>query len=295
MFTRLKPTTICIAAICEVPRSPTILFCADRLVSAGIQFEIGTSKIISATPNSIIMESSADTPFSELILSNFRTKIDQTKNYTMGELSSILSDTCKEQREKTLDQNVVFRYNLAVSSLKVDASKILENVINELRTFPYPDFEFIVCGLDDPRTPHIFTVDQDGNVKSWDFLGFAVIGSGGSMALSELTKYQYLTSEELPMSLTRIYFAKKSAERAVGVGVSTDYGILAFRKTSSTEPMPVTTMVGLDIMTELQKGYVDTVNSMGQIMTDTANKIITVFNNLKAKADAEKAKQNTAD
>lgn len=288
--------TICIAAICEVGRLPTVLFCADRLVSAGIQFEVGTSKIISATPNSIIMESSGDTPFSEVILDNFRNKIDQKKGYKISELSSILSDTCKEQREKTLDQNVVYRYNLAVSNLKGDANHILENVINELRAFPYPDFEFIVCGLDNPSSPHIFTVDQDGNIKSWDFLGFAVIGSGGSMALSEMTKWRFTTMDQLPISITRIYFAKKAAERAIGVGRSTDYGVLSYKQISDSEAVPVMSNIDPDIIKELEAGHNEMMNTEGAVITKTANKIIEVMLHIQSeneKANAEKVKQNT--
>lgn len=42
----VKPMTVCIAAICDAyTESPKIVFVADRLISAGIQFEHGIEKV----------------------------------------------------------------------------------------------------------------------------------------------------------------------------------------------------------------------------------------------------------
>jgi hypothetical protein len=256
--TRLKPVTICIAGICNTLVNPTILFCADRLVSAGIQFEGGSSKIIQVTQNCVVMESSNDSPASEMVLESLRVQLKQDQAYTVKQISEMLAKECIEQRRSKLEENVVYRYNLAVNNLKADANVILRDVVNELRVYPYPLFEFIVCGLDNPKEPHIFTVDQDGNIKSWDFLGFATIGSGSELAFSEMTKWLYSDQQPLSLAIPRIYFAKKASERAQGVGKITDYGFLTFIKNpKSDEFIPNAYFISTDqqMIKQLDESY----------------------------------------
>jgi hypothetical protein len=62
--------TVGIAAMCDaVPDSwPKIVLCADRLVSAGIQFESGESKIVKIEDFCYAISSSNNTSASDLIL-----------------------------------------------------------------------------------------------------------------------------------------------------------------------------------------------------------------------------------
>jgi 20S proteasome alpha/beta subunit len=217
--------TICISGICDSSTTPTIIFCADRLVSAGIQFEGGSSKIIQVTINCVIMETSSDSATSEAVLDRFRKKIDQSKDHTILELAETLAHECADFRTESLDRQVVSKYNLVVDRLKADPNSLLRDAVNELRIHPYPIFEFIVSGLDNTGA-HIYTVDQDGNVKSWDFLGFTTVGSGSELAFSEMTKWMYTDQQPLSLAIPRIYFAKKASERAQGVGKMTDFGFI---------------------------------------------------------------------
>jgi hypothetical protein len=121
---RLKPVTICIAAICNVTLSPVVLFYADRLVSAGIQFEGGSSKVIHVTKNITVMESSNDSAASEMVLEGLRAKIDLTKTYTVKQIAEMLAQECINHKKSELENNVVYRYNLAVNNLKADANII---------------------------------------------------------------------------------------------------------------------------------------------------------------------------
>jgi hypothetical protein len=268
---RLKPVTICIAAICDATTNPTILFCADRLVSAGIQFEGGSSKILQPTINCIVMETSNDSATSELVLEKFRHNLDRKKKYSIDELSNILSQECIKFRADVLDRQVVSRYNLAIEKLHAPPDSLLRDAVNELRIYPYPMFEFIVTGIDDIGA-HIYTVDQDGNVKSWDFLGFTTIGSGGELAFSEMTKWTYSYQHPLSLSIPRIYFAKKASERAQGVGASTDYGFLTrIKKPDSEEIVPQT--VFLSTMPEFIKSLDDAYQSIHNYEADTIVKI----------------------
>jgi hypothetical protein len=142
--------------------------------------------------------------------------------------------------------------------------------VNELRVYPYPLFEFIVAGLDSQTQAHIFTVDQDGNVKSWDFLGFTTIGSGSELAFSEMTKWYYEITQPLTLAIPRIYFAKKAAERAQGVGHYTDFGFIGYVQTTDNQIEPNPFLISGDprIIKLLEEAH----GSIGKNEADTINK-----------------------
>ena len=249
--------TVCIAAICTIGSSPAVLVCADRLVSAGIQFESGAPKIIPLTEYCIVMGASYDSVTSESILEKFGYNLDHKKRYSIAELSNALSQECIAFKTDTLDREVVHKYSFAIEKLHAPPDSLLRDTVNELEAHDYPVFQFIVTGIDDLGA-HIYIVEQDGSVKSWNSLGFATIGSGGSLAFSEMTKWPYDTHHPPSLCIPRIYFAKRASERAEGVGASTDYGLLSYRKKHNSEE----DVVGLeylsmwpDLMNTLDEAY----------------------------------------
>ena len=61
---KLKPVTVCIAGICDAGTgTPAIVFVADRLITAGIQFEGSQSKIKIMAPYCMAMQSSNEIGF----------------------------------------------------------------------------------------------------------------------------------------------------------------------------------------------------------------------------------------
>ena len=259
--------TVCIAAICNVASSPAVLVCADRLVSASIQFESGSSKIVLPTNYCAVMGTSDDSATSELVLKRFRHHLNHKKNYSIAELSDILSQECVTFKIDTLDREVMSNYNFAIEKLHVQPDSLVRDTIDALETHPRPEFEFIVTGIDDFGA-HIYTVDRDGGIKSWDSLGFTTIGSGGRLAFLEMTKWTYDVQHPLSLCIPRIYFAKKASERAQGVGASTDYGFLAYMKKPDSEEI-TPQLVSLSELANLIQKLDDAYQSIHEHQTST--------------------------
>ena len=80
---------------------------------------------------------------------------------------------------------ILSKYNLTFEKLETKPESVVKDAINEVRDCQYPyEFSFIVLGLEASKEAHLFTVDQDGNYRLQDYLGFATIGSGGELCIS---------------------------------------------------------------------------------------------------------------
>ena len=218
--------TICMASICEELNNPTILLCADRLVSAGIQFEGGSSKIRVVTPNCYIMQSSNDSLISDSIYQRLIESLPH-KESPIKKIVSVLAEECVKYKREKQEKDVLSNYNIANETLKSSPDLTIKDAISDLENYQYPTFEFIVCGIDSiDKVPYLFKIDQDGDTSNWNFLGFAVTGSGSALAFAELTKRSYHVQLPFSAAMPRVYFAKRTSERAQGVGRFTDFGFL---------------------------------------------------------------------
>jgi hypothetical protein len=153
--------------------------------------------------------------------------------------------------------------------------------------YMYPQFEFLVAGIELPNAAYIYTVNQNGDVRpQHDSNGFATVGAGGSMAFLELTKYTY--AREVPMveALPRVYFAKKASERVQGVGRWTDLWLLYFAQDLTTkEYVPVVQSFTTDEY--FQKFEAILVRIKEFETKELANIYQEIWNTLKQKAEAE--------
>ena len=275
--------TVCIAIICEDTSGPAVLVCADKLISAGIRFESGSSKIIQLA-NCVVMGASEDTGISELILKRFRYNLKPEQYYSVTNLSTILSQECTIFKKNMLDREVISKYNLVIEKLHIHSDSLSSDAIDELEKYDYPEFEFIVTGLDSAGA-HIYTVDQDGSIKSWDFLGFTAIGSGSSLASLEMTKWMYPARQLLSLGIPRMYLAKRASERAEGVGTNTDYGILTYKKQHNSED----TVVKLTYLSELPDLMKTLDNAYNKILQNEADTIIEIQSSI------EKMRKNSSE
>ena len=85
--------------------------------------------------------------------------------------------------------------------------------------------QFLVFGLDNQGSPHIFGVDNPGIITPHDLTGYAVIGSGYWMAMGALAARSLF---DLPMEelVYRLCDAKFTSETAHGVGRETTLMVL---------------------------------------------------------------------
>ncbi len=88
------------------------------------------------------------------------------------------------------------------------------------------DCELILLGFVE-RHPMIFIVDQDCSVSTDDWLGFAAIGSGSTLAEAWLNFREQTKWMALGQTMYHLWEAKKFADRAPGVGEKTELTVLS--------------------------------------------------------------------
>lgn len=229
--------TICIAAICEASsKEPKIVICADRLVSAGIQFEHANPKIKVITSDCWVLTSSQDSLKSYEIIKNVRNKAEvelTSTPVTMMNIVELFKKECVAVYKEEVEREVLLKYGLTLDSFhdksKNLSPKLIEKITEELsrhsQLFPL-DFgmSFLIVGFD--PEPHMYIVDERGKHELQDFLSFSVIGSGKDLAFSELTKYNIHSNLPFIETMVRVYDAKRISERVPGIGRDTDLLIL---------------------------------------------------------------------
>jgi hypothetical protein len=87
------------------------------------------------------------------------------------------------------------------------------------------DVEALVVGSDDENA-QIYSVDAYGNDSNLDGVGFGAIGIGAWHAKSRLMQIGHSSARFFAPALASIFAAKKNAEIAPGVGISTDIHII---------------------------------------------------------------------
>jgi hypothetical protein len=227
--------TVCIAALAEAnTQTPKIVFAADRLVSAGVNFENALPKIKALTPYAWVLISSNDALASDLIVvkaqETIAKEIGAGKTLSVSQIVDILSNECKIKMKSEKEKQVLTdRFDLTFSEFKKISKdlheKLIHDIIVELDNFEYGLIsQFLVVGID--SAAHIYVVHQDGNIQLCDITGFATVGDGGYLAYPEITKFTYNPNVQLGEALVRVYNAKKVAERVGGVGKQTDIAVL---------------------------------------------------------------------
>ena len=276
---RLKPVTVCIAAICNVgikEVTPAIIFCADRLISAGIQFESGESKIKQFTNYCYSMQSSNDSLISDLILERAKAKVGKAeKPLKIEEIVKIVKDECVAYKTEWIETAILSNYNIAFEKFKVTPESIVQKAVDEVKftEIPYV-FDIIILGLEESKEAHIFVIKQDGTYKSYDSVGFATIGSGSDLAFLELTKYMISRSIPSVVAIPRVYIAKKVSERAQGVGRVTDLVVLFFTDLKTFSPAIHLLSVLPDFLKTLDDAHEAIVKSEAEAITNLSKVVL---------------------
>jgi hypothetical protein len=109
---------------------------------------------------------------------------------------------------------------------------LVRDVSKELLNYDASSVEGIVCGID-PTGPHIYVVDNN-SFSCRDHVGFAAIGAGYCHANSQMMSFSHSPQSSLADTLLNVFFAKKRAEIAPGVGRATDMYIATALGSSSS-------------------------------------------------------------
>jgi len=201
------------------------------MISAGLQFQHGVPKIKALTQFCYVMMSSDDSLTTDMIIKGVQSKI-AGRPLTVAQIVQLFSEECISFKARNRERDVLFPLGLNYSTLAEGLGdlprEVANGVISGLLDYDY-DFrsDFLIFGLDiDPIAAHIYVVNQDGEFKLYDYLGFAVIGSGYNTAFPELTRMVWHQGITMVEAIVRVYNAKKAAERMGGVGEFTDLYVL---------------------------------------------------------------------
>ncbi|MDG6916571.1 MAG: hypothetical protein JRM85_03135 [Nitrososphaerota archaeon] len=278
--------TICIAARCETDGgAPKIVFCADRMISAGLQFEHGEAKIQWLNPTSLVLVSSNDSLSSDMIVKNVQAKTGGS-SMTTRQIVQIFKEECSKFKQARMERDILVPLGFTYESFWKRSTELpkdaIDHILGQLENYDYAfQTQFVVIGIDQESqgayASHIYIVDENGKDALQDYLGFGVIGSGSGTAYPDLTKLKWHRNISMTDSLVRIYSAKKAAERMGGVGTETDLYVLhVFEGTDKTR------RVGLweattEVRRLLQSGIDANKQKETEIYTDILVKVQSIF------------------
>jgi hypothetical protein len=292
--------TICIAAICEAKgRFSKIILCADRATSSVVEFEGAEPKFKKLTDHCYAMHSSNDSLVSDMILENVTEKVKGQNLTEVKAIANLLVQECLNRKKEQIEKDVLFNYNIVADSLKSSAQSVMEKAIDNVQNYTYDFvFDFIVAGLEPSGEAHLYWVNQDGTCKCYDSIGYCAIGSGYLPAFLQFNKVVYKADAIWQQAAVLTYFAKKTAEKAPGVGDTTDLLVLHFPQPDDPNCKPVlATALEPKTYELLDKGYLKMAENQIEILNETCASFVE-FTKARAeeliKKDAEQ-KQATKD
>lgn len=103
-----RKMTVGIAAIAELQGgNPAIVFCADRLISGGIEFNKGSQKIHPITSNCYLIDASENVLVSDLVIKELTDNFSIKDHKSIKEVIDFTKQTCENQYHQTLEKDVL--------------------------------------------------------------------------------------------------------------------------------------------------------------------------------------------
>jgi 20S proteasome alpha/beta subunit len=273
------PMTVCVAAICERTFSPKIIFSADRLVTSETEFELGLSKVQYITSNCLTMFA-GDVLQGDRIVKNLLKRFENLPinemNYPIDEIVNILSEEYKKILNENIETEILSPLGLTIQSFPDKVDNLPDwmsiNIISQIQNYDI-DVEFLIFGVeiieDGSQVAHLYKVSGKGTIECFDHIGFVAIGSGSSLARSEMTKYFQGPDSTMSETVYRVYVAKRAAERVPGVGAITDFGVLHMIEDMETKEMKPNTWDG-----GRNQQFIDLLNNAYHTQSITEDKIL---------------------
>jgi 20S proteasome alpha/beta subunit len=101
-------------------------------------------------------------------------------------------------------------------------AKFVSETVQSLQNHSIGNTETIIMGLDSDLGGQLFKIDRWGVVRSDNLAGFSTAGIGEWHAASHLMLVGYEKSWHVNRALFHLYYAKRKAEAAPGIGRNTD-------------------------------------------------------------------------
>lgn len=224
--------TVCIAALCTWPDDGSLMIvgASDRMLSApDIKFEPPQMKIYRFSDKVIALI--AGDPYAQMAICYETSRaIDarkqaKRKTDTVADIAGLFGDAFSKYRREKAENRCLKTVGLDVAEFlnrhsEWDANFVAQ-VTSELKHATL-DAEAIIAGCDETGF-HIYIVDDPGDVRCADAIGFASIGTGKNHADSQFMLARHSQHTSFHTALLQVYAAKKRAEIAPTVGLDTDY------------------------------------------------------------------------
>jgi hypothetical protein len=263
------PVTVCIAAIYE---NSGIIGASDRMLTAGdVQFEPSVPKIRFWT-NSIGSLIAGDANLQAEIAAGVRTGVSDliaqsTTWVKVKDVASLYKRECDNALRGLAERRILTPYGLTLSEFmgrqNEFSADFVRDIGTELLNFEGPFVQTIVTGCDDDG-PHIYTIDND-TIQCHDSVGFAAIGIGQTHANSQMMAFNHTYLHSLADTLRAVFFSKKRAEIAPGVGPNTDMVVVIGTGGLS--------MIADNVQEELEKRYAEEKRRQAKVADTTREKV----------------------
>jgi len=265
--------TVCIGAICEGGK--IVLVATDRMWTnpyLSIEYEYPEPKIeilsptcVAAIAGSVILPTEA--------IERVREKVHRKGIRNISDIAYAIKEEYIKERNKRIDDEVFKPRGLSMDDFyKKGVQRVLDSSLIRMLDSQVERYEFeliiLVGGVD--KKGHLYVIFPPGRIEPFERVGYVSIGSGRPHVESTFILERYTPRLPLDQALYLVYKAKKIAERAPGVGPSTDIVVITEKK---AEYLPD------DIKEELQNIYNSEISIMvnRKKLTEKLEKMVKEF------------------
>lgn len=220
--------TVCIAAICRYGAGRAVLLTADRMISANdgeIQYEPNQMKFVAVTNRVVVLIAGNYSVHSEAIQSTMK-HLAITPTADVREIAELYGSFVAEYRLREAGHLYLKPLGLSVDALANGGGGQLSSELASQMQNHHLKVEAIVAGHDG-NAAHIYYIDQSGFSSCHDDTGFVAIGLGAPHVESHFRTSKYSNGWSFADCLLLSFFAKRLAERAAGVGPTTDMVVVS--------------------------------------------------------------------
>lgn len=228
-----KAMTVCVAAMCD---GGNVIFCAadKMLTTGGIQYEPEKSMKLRGIGNKILVMYAGSVSVHSELAAAFGREIATDSGVatrTVEQYARLFSDLWQIRFERIQEREILGRRGLTMASYLANHSTMNSNVVRlidqELSSFQLPEDEIVeaIFTGKDTEGSHIYVV-RDGRVSCHNIEGYAVIGSGYSVAASQFVFARHSPNSVSSKTAYTMHRAKRMSEQASGVGQQSDWYVI---------------------------------------------------------------------
>jgi hypothetical protein len=228
---RLKPLTICIAAIGKDEKGKeVIVFATDHMISNPHigQFERPIDKYKKLNDNTIVMLSGDPLIFDDLIK-------NCEKECSFDEMKETIHKSMSNMKNEIIQKQILDIFKMDYDYIKgilkgPIQNPYINNVIEIISKFNLKTILLLIGFKEDEAQIVEITEARTADLRD---INFGAIGTGAVQAMNTLLFQRHSKDDSLPTTIYNVYKAKRNAEVSIGVGKETDVMILT--KSGATE------------------------------------------------------------